>query len=120
MQTRKISRTLSFTLILRARSEMAECNFYDTNVIVNILDKNTTKQDILDFLNTLLERYKEYFECTKREDIQNLIKEAEDIQNELELKFDFGHILLCFINKDTINNKKSITSPLDKMIWRSH
>jgi hypothetical protein len=85
---------------------MAECNFYDTDIIVNILDKNTTKQDILDFLNTLLERYKEYFECTKREDIQNLIKEAEDIQNELELKFDFGHILLCFINKDTINNKK--------------
>jgi Holliday junction resolvase RusA-like endonuclease len=85
---------------------MAECNFDDTDIIVNILSDNTTNQEIPDFLNTLLERYKEYFECTKREDIQNLIKEAEDIQNELELKFNFAHILLCFVSENTRKSKR--------------
>ncbi|WP_187287284.1 hypothetical protein [Acidianus hospitalis] len=45
---------------------MIECNFDDTDILKNILHDASTADDIMNFLDTLLTRYKDYFECRKK------------------------------------------------------
>jgi len=92
---------------------MSECNFDDTDILKNILDDTSTTDDIMNFLNTLLTRYKDYFECRKNENILRLIKIACDIQESLNLRFNYAHILLCFI-ADKTKERKMISSPTPK------
>jgi len=97
---------------------MIECNFDDTDILKNILHDDSTADDIMNFLDTLLTRYKDYFECRKNENILRLIKIASDIQQSLNLRFNYAHILLCFIADKTREKKISSPTPREDELER--
>ncbi|MQL54267.1 hypothetical protein [Acidianus ambivalens] len=63
----------------------------------------------MNFLDTLLTRYKDYFKCRNNNGALRLIELASNIQENLNLRFDYAHISLCFI-ADKTRDRKNINS----------
>jgi len=92
---------------------MSPCEFDDTDILSKILSEADGNRDeaVREILNSLLYRYKNYFECINDSNLVNLIYDLIDLQELLSNAFDNFHMLSCFLS----NNTRARFKPINRL-----